>query len=484
MRILLLLSLLLIGSIAFSQNVTNHQVEPKGIYKEINLSNDIRVIQLLLDTNAHSNSLLIDSVERDANNYTPPVLYVLSNTLFYQKKYNDACYWFYVAQLRARYDINRCTDKTANASSYNTNFGPIINEYAFHHLDTLRKIVRKVVDFVRTNEELYDQQWINLTGMDAMTASMSDKQVNNKLSIDKSQWPAIKQKTIDDYYSDFKDALGLDNDDTTVDRSNMLGYDYRLFKGTPAWDLAKAVQNEDTIRIKQDVNKNRQLLSLVEPKFGQPLLSLAVKRSSYNSVKTLLELGADPNMQSTYDGSSPLTEACELGLGGFTHEGADSRFLKLLLKYGANPNIVGHSKAGSAYGARSKQSPLSIASQEGNLNYVKILVDAGANVNYNDEFGMNPLGEAVISGYDPDVVIYLIEKGADFKKPIYPATKFGQATYIAEGLRNWRYDLGSDLYKKKMQLVDFLKKNGIDYWKTEIPKQYLDEYPKEYLEKY
>ncbi|HTI59096.1 ankyrin repeat domain-containing protein [Mucilaginibacter sp.] len=484
MRSFLFLFLSFFPLAVFAQDVTNHQVEPEGVYKEINLSNDLRTMQLLLDSNLnHSRTTLIDSVERNANRYTPPVLYALSNILFAQNKYNDACFWFYLAQLRARYDVNRCADKTANASAYNQNFGQVINEYAFHHLDSLKTIIPKVVDFARTNEETYDQRWINLTGMAAMTVSIDNKPTGEQLSVDKSQWPAIKKKTIDNYLSDFKDALGLDNDDTTVDRSNMLGNDYRLFKGTPAWELAKAVQNEDTVKIKQEVSKNRNLLSFTEPKFGQPLLSLAVQHSSYNSVKTLLELGADPNMQSTYSGASAVTEACELGLGGFTHEGADSRFLQLVLKYGGNPNIEGHSKAGSAYGPRRTKSPLSIASQEGNLNYVKILVDAGANVNYNDEYGSSPLSLAAEFGLNPDVVIYLIGKGADYKRVFYKTAE-GEKKYITDEMRTWLYDLGSEEYKKKMQLVEFLKKNGMDYRKTKIPEEYEKDYSKKYLEQY
>ncbi|MEO6851804.1 MAG: hypothetical protein ABI203_00585, partial [Mucilaginibacter sp.] len=274
--------LLFVGSITFAQNITNHLVEPKGVYKEINLSNDIRVIQLLGDT--VSNSSLIDSVERNANNYTPPVLYVLSNILFSQKKYNDACYWFYIAQLRARYDVNRCTDKTATPFVYTQTFGPIINEYAFKHLDNLKIIIQKVVDFVRTNEEKYDQRWINLTGMEAMTASLSDKAVNKKLSLDKSQWPAIKKKTIDDYYNDFKEATDRD---ITTDKSTLPSRDYRLFQGSPAWELTKAVADTDINKIKELVKKDTSLLSYREPRFGQSLLKLAVMNKNYLSVKTL-----------------------------------------------------------------------------------------------------------------------------------------------------------------------------------------------------
>ncbi len=482
MRSILFLSLLLIGFTACTQNVTTHQVEPKGVYKEINLSNDTRVFQLLLDTSS-DHSLLIDSVEKDPNKYIPPVLYALSNNLFAQKKYSEACFWFYVAQLRARYDVNRCADKTADASAYNESFGPAINEYASKHLDNLKIIIPKVVDFVRSNEEQYDQRWINLGGMDAMKESLGGKSSIKELSVAKNQWPAIKKKTIDTYYSDFKDSLGLNNDDNTVDRTDMLGMDYRLFKGTPAWELAKAVQNGDTIKIKQEVSKNKSLLSFIEPKFGQPLLSFAVMRSNYDSFKTLLELGADPNMQSIYDGGSPLTEACKLGLGGFVHDGADPRYLELLLKYGGNPNIEGHSSASSTFGDRNTPPPLTIACEEGNFDYVKILVNAGAKIDHSVKQG-SPFYSAVILGQSPDIVMYLIEKGVDYKKPISQSGDGKRKFYLTDKMREWRFDLNSDYYKSKMKLVDFLKSNGMNYWETPIPERFYKIETKEYLEKY
>ncbi|WP_426670492.1 ankyrin repeat domain-containing protein [Mucilaginibacter sp. McL0603] len=479
MRLILIFPLLFFCLTTLAQNVTNHPVEPKGVYKEISLSNDIRVIQLLADTNVnHSKSALIDSVERDANRYTPPVLYILSNVLFSQKKYNEACYWFYLAQLRARYDVNRCTDKTANADAYNMNFGPFINDYAFHHLDSLKIIVQKVVDFVRVNDELYDQRWINLTGMDAMTASLSDKSVSKKLSIDKSQWPAIKKKTIDDYCNDFKAAT---NRDITVDKETLLGGDYRLFQNTPAWELAKAVKDEDTSKIKEEISKNKSLLNFGEPRFGQTLLLMAVKTLKFESAKTLVSLGANPNDQDKYDGSSPLMEAAHINFLGNDTYGSDPRYLKLLLEHGGDPNA--EQKGTRRKGNGTRYTPLLRACAIGNFDYVKILVDAGANVNYNNEFSMSPLGEAVIVGSNPDVVIYLIEKGADYKRSLL-TTVSGKKLYITDILRDWLFDLGSDKYKKKMELVDFLKKNGMDYWKIEIPEQYLDDYPKSYLEKY
>ena len=35
------------------------------------------------------------------------------------------------------------------------------------------------------------------------------------------------------------------NREKPVDKANLTGKDYRLFQNTPAWELAKAVQDED-----------------------------------------------------------------------------------------------------------------------------------------------------------------------------------------------------------------------------------------------
>lgn len=270
--------------------------------------------------------------------------------------------------------------------------------------------------------------------------------------------------------------------DTTVDKTNMNGYDFRLFQGTPAWTLAKAVEDDDTSEIVSIITKNKDLLEAREPKFGQTLLQVAVKTLKFNSVKTLVNLGADPNNQDKYDGSSPFMEAANILLLDNGEYGSNPKYLVLLLKHGGDPNA--EQKGVRRADNSTRYTPLLLAWGTGYLAYVKLLVDAGANVNYINEYGMNPLGQAVISSQNPDIVLYLIEKGADYKRPVIGVSNGHKPTYITDWLRYWRYDLGSDKYKKKMQIVDFLKKNGMDYWKTEIPKQYFNQYPKDYLEKY
>lgn len=268
--------------------------------------------------------------------------------------------------------------------------------------------------------------------------------------------------------------------DTTVHRENMNGYDYHLFQGTPAWTIAKAVEAQDTAKIIEIVAKNKQMLEARDPKFGETLLAIAVMTLKYNSAKTLLALGADPNSQDKYAGSSPLMEAAGILLTDSLQYGSNPKYLKLLLKYGGDPNAEQKGPRPPGYGVR--ETPLLEACSSGYLDLVKLLVDAGAKINYNN--GQTPLFNAVISAYtSPDAVLYLIEKGADYKKPFMKNIK-GQDIYITDMMRDWHYDLNSPAYFKKMQLVDFLKKNGMDYRSTKIPEQDFDQYPKEYLEKY
>lgn len=268
--------------------------------------------------------------------------------------------------------------------------------------------------------------------------------------------------------------FGCTSRDTIVDKSKLLGADYRLFQDTPAWELAKAVQDGDTDKIKAEVNKNKKLLSFRKERWGSPLLKLAVYHTNYASVKTLLELGADPNMQDFNYGDSPLMMAAKIWVPTV---GPDPIFLKILLKYGGDPNAIQQGPK------KTKNTVLEIACEQGSLNYVKLLVDAGAKVNYVGEYDDSALAIAAMLEHI-DIVVYLIEKGADYKRILYKTVPEKENRYLTDAMREWRFDLGSDEYKKKMKLVEFLKKNGMDYRKTPIPEEFKSDYSKEYLDKY
>ncbi|MFD0752110.1 hypothetical protein ACFQZS_18290 [Mucilaginibacter calamicampi] len=194
--------LLLISFSAYAQQ--NIEVAPVGIYKEIAVTEQSKMIEKLTDSLSWKSAVL--TVSQNPNKYSPPVLYVLSAMLFKNKKYDESMYWFYLAQLRGRYDANRCADATARqaVTILNNDFGPEINQYAFKHIDQLKATIEKVVTFVQNNEELYDNRWINLHGIDAMSKSLNGNSKNRELSLPQKDWPKIKKQTVDNYYSDFK----------------------------------------------------------------------------------------------------------------------------------------------------------------------------------------------------------------------------------------------------------------------------------------
>lgn len=143
----------------------------------------------------------VDSVLKEPNNYAPPTLFLLSIVLFSQNKKEKACFWFYVAQLRGRYDVNISLDSSAGRalSMYREIFGLPINTYAFKNINRLKKIVTKVVDFVRANPENYDHSWIYNQGLGPTDSTLSI----DKMCKPKSKWAEIKRQTIEDYYNDF-----------------------------------------------------------------------------------------------------------------------------------------------------------------------------------------------------------------------------------------------------------------------------------------
>src|SRR5215471_19460713 len=86
------------------------------------------------------------------------------------------------------------------------------------------------------------------------------------------------------------------------------GYDFGLFDKTPNEELAKAVEREDTHKIKEILDKKYTDVNLQEPKFGNTLLMLAVGNDKLKSATVLLEGGANVNLRD-YEDNAPINEA-------------------------------------------------------------------------------------------------------------------------------------------------------------------------------
>ncbi len=190
-----------------SSNQVN-QIHAQGIerqakYSHISLEEQNSTIDKLNSDDKVVQSETAKLILERPNLYIPPVLYDLSNYLYSIDRKREAAIWFYTAQLRARYDANRCNDQTAAqaVAVLNQHYGPQINKYGFADITNLEFIVYEAIDYVSENLEEYDHQWINLHGMGAFVNE------DQELSKPESEWELIKSKTVADYLEGFKEAM-------------------------------------------------------------------------------------------------------------------------------------------------------------------------------------------------------------------------------------------------------------------------------------
>ncbi|MBW6410697.1 ankyrin repeat domain-containing protein [Clostridium weizhouense] len=274
-----------------------------------------------------------------------------------------------------------------------------------------------------------------------------------------------------------------------------------IYRNTPAWKLALAVRDEKTETIEKIIKDNEELLNYQDPKYGATLLLWAVGMEKYKSAETLLKCGADPNIASTSEGETPLFQAA--GFSWIDNDAKnDPKYVKLLLSYGADPNknYVGKDHDIIEEGT----SPLMHSIICG-IEKTKALVEAGADINYKTKSGHTAGIKALHAG-GPNATLegmqyayYLIvEKKAKVNEAYYatenvtmPGDDPNEKFYPVDILRNWIYELDSEEYKIKMEIVKEFNNQGVKYWETKIPEYRLKlikkTYPdtwEEYIKKY
>ena len=127
---------------------------------------------------------------------------------------------------------------------------------------------------------------------------------------------------------------------------------------------------------------------------GETFLTLAAMQGDQNSIRELIDCGADVNIVNS-NGDTPLTLAAEKG-----HVEA----VIIFVESGANIDQCN----------RTKSTPLMLAIKNGHLNVAQILIEAKADVNRVNDIGQSAVMIAKKRGYK-DIVKLLIEAGAHAK---------------------------------------------------------------------
>ena len=142
--------------------------------------------------------------------------------------------------------------------------------------------------------------------------------------------------------------------------------------------------------LKKGVDVN---LVMTSGSFPLAALHIATRANNFRLIEMLFAYGADVNVRG--GGFSPLHLACM--------EGVEDCIVDLYLAKGAEV---------SALEGINQSTPLHVASSANRFNLVSKLINAGADVDAQDQFGQTPLHYAVVSGY-LETVKALIEHDAN-----------------------------------------------------------------------
>lgn len=242
------------------------------------------------------------------------------------------------------------------------------------------------------------------------------------------------------------------------------GFDFNNFKNTPVYNLAKAVESDDTVDISKILHNNKENIDFADPTFGLSLLTLAVINNKNKSIRCLLSFGADPNLKSPINNSTPFLNACKYYFlldSGVT-------YLSLLIQYGADVNAVqsqifdNPGDAGGTY--KFQQTALEYLCSFGTLDAVKILENNGADLNVYPKNGFESLITSADSNGQLDILKYfLIEKKVlipDYCVLRHAGQPNEEKITLTQLLNERMLKMDDHQLQIKQEILDFLKVHG------------------------
>ncbi len=196
-----LAGLILLGFGLKAQEVKTIEVKPVGVYAEIDIDGQNRMMKQLYDPQTRNAS--VDTIFNNITHYNPPVLYLFSQALYVNGEKEPALQWYLYAQLNAMYDAARCADTSAKQAILilEDNIRPMLAEYMKQNKALETKSAQMVLDLFKKLPPDYDIRWINLHGMGAFTGAFGEElpKETPKLTEDKLLWPGLQAKVLKEF---------------------------------------------------------------------------------------------------------------------------------------------------------------------------------------------------------------------------------------------------------------------------------------------
>jgi hypothetical protein len=237
-------------------------------------------------------------------------------------------------------------------------------------------------------------------------------------------------------------------------------------------ELVEAIKKEDLTAIEKIAKSNHLKLNYADSVNGVSLLNWCIFNEKEKSFWKLLQMGASPNWQDTAcKFAAAITEGARLD--------NTSIYLKLAMQYNGDVNLLSKKLPWAE-----NPTPLFGAIFSKRMENVKMLVENKADVNLSQDSMWSPLAETLVQGRI-EMTQYLLEHGADYNKLEFK-TSLGKKLNILDFLRGYQFSLGSQEYKIKMQVAEYLKAKGLSYWAYPIPDDVKNQHKvdTEYLSKY
>jgi len=245
-----------------------------------------------------------------------------------------------------------------------------------------------------------------------------------------------------------------------VDSRKLSNADVRIYQDSPVWKLAKAIQDDDSVRLQELLAENASYIDYRDKVHDTPLLVYAMHRKRKSAFRLLLEFGADPNLAPAQKCNAPLADAA-LRLDD------DTYYIQMLLDYGGK--IDSPSGFYQDDGTWFALPLFQIATTYKSRRIITLLLNRGIEVNEVDGNGKSNLAVAIDSRLF-DVALELLNRGAVYTSP---ASGRGDQVWHnltpVEMLRWELYQLGSPEHESKMALVRWLRERGVDYDTVPIP---------------
>ena len=231
--------------------------------------------------------------------------------------------------------------------------------------------------------------------------------------------------------------------------------------------LSQAAVDNDTEKIKNLVAKGTNVNELDKTAYiYYTALWCAVDNRNHEAVKTLLELGADPNINSSYYGYSQSTNSYGYtSLGSYRFIGSplmaavleeDVVIVEMLLKAGADPRAIAEE---APVESSPGMDPLGYGAMNGNMDVAKLLLSYGADANLKYPNNMKAAYEAINRGYF-DYAVLLIENGFEIESdPEYMHYNAELAHLAADFYAQTDEEKSLQIYKQAIELYPGASKN-------------------------